>query len=144
MGAATILMTANMELPEQVRGLVADCPYSAPGDILRSVMISLKLPERFFYVLTKWSARIFGRFDLEEITAKDAVTESRIPILFIHGDDDRLVPCCMSQECYEACTSEKKMLLVKGAGHGLSFCVDEEGYEKEVIKFLKYVLEGEL
>ena len=143
MGAATILMSANMELPDQVKGMIADCPYSAPGDILRSVMRSLKLPDRFFYTLTKWSARIFGHFDLEEITAKEAVSESKIPILFIHGDDDRLVPCCMSQECYDACASHKELLFVKGAGHGLSFCVDAERYEREVMQFMNCVFKGE-
>lgn len=140
MGAATILMASNLELSDQVKGMIADCPYSAPGDILKAVIRSLKLPERFFYVLTRWSGKLFGKFDVEAITAKAAVAESKVPILFIHGDDDRLVPCCMSQECYEACSSEKRLLLVKGAGHGISFCVDAETYEKEVTDFMKKVL----
>jgi len=140
MGAATILMASNLNLPDNVKGIIADCPYSAPKDILKSVMKSLKLPAGFFYVLTKWSARIFGGLNLEEITAKEAVEESTVPILFVHGDDDRLVPCQMSQECYDACASEKRIVFVKDAGHGLSFCVDAKRYEKEVLEFMQRVL----
>ena len=135
MGAATVLMASNMMLPENVKGIVADCPYSAPKDILKSVMRSLKLPAGFFYGLTRWSAWIFGRLDIEEITAREAVAESRVPILFIHGDDDRFVPCSMSQECYDACSSDKKLVFVKNAGHGISYCVDGKLYEKEVLEF---------
>lgn len=140
MGAATILMASNMDLPDNVKGIIADCAYSAPKDILKSVMRSLNLPDGFFYLLTKWSAKIYGSLDIEEVTAKEAVSESKVPILFIHGDDDRFVPCSMSQECYDACASEKKLVFVKDAGHGLSYCVDAQLYEKEVLAFIKKVL----
>jgi len=140
MGAATVLMTSNLNLPENVKGIVADCPYSSPKAILCSVLKSLKLPAAVLYPLAKWSAAIYGRVNIEEASAKKAVEESNVPILFIHGDDDRFVPCCMSQECYDACRSEKRIIFVKDAGHGISYCVDGELYEKEVTAFIRKVL----
>ena len=92
------------------------------------------------YPLAKWSAAIYGKVSIEEASAKKAVEESNVPILFIHGDDDRFVPCCMSQECYDACQSEKRIVFVKDAGHGISYCVDRELYEKEVTSFIKKVI----
>lgn len=140
MGAATVLMAAGEDLPENVRCVVADCPFSSPKEIIQTVMRSLKLPVWLLYPLAKLSARIYGGFDLEETSATEALKKSKIPILFIHGDDDRFVPCHMGQACYDSCMSEKQMFLVKGAGHGLSHCVDAKGYAETVYGFLDRVL----
>jgi len=142
MGASTVLMASNLNLPENVKGIMADCPYSSPKAILCSVLRSLKLPAGVLYQLAKWSAKVYGRVNIEEASAKEAVTGSKVPILFIHGDDDRFVPCCMSQECYDACRSEKKIVFVKDAGHGISYCVDGKLYEKEVLEFMGKVLDS--
>ena len=140
MGAATVLMAAGEKLPENVRCVVADCPFSAPKEIIQTVIKSMKLPVGLLYPLAKWSAKVYGGFDLEETSITEAVKKSKIPILFIHGEDDRFVPCHMGQSCYEACVSEKQIFLVKGAGHGLSHCVDAEGYAGTVHGFLDKVL----
>ena len=59
----------------------------------------------------------------------EAVRKSTVPIIFIHGDTDAFVPHGMSIKLYEACVSEhKKMVTINGAGHGLAFPVDKEGY----------------
>lgn len=142
MGAATVLMASNLKLPENVKGIIADCPYSSPKEILRSVMRSLKLPAGLLYLFAKWGVGIYGRVNIEEVSAKEAVQESNVPILFIHGDDDRFVPCEMSKECYDSCKSEKRLVFVKDAGHGISYCVDGKLYEKEVAAFMGKVLEG--
>ena len=34
MGGATVVMASELELPENVKGIVADCPYSAPLDVI--------------------------------------------------------------------------------------------------------------
>jgi hypothetical protein len=41
----------------------------------------------------------------------------RVPLLLLHGTDDRLVPPSMSQVLYESATVPKKLLFVPGAGH---------------------------
>ena len=139
MGASTVLMAAGEELPPNVRCVVADCPFSSPKEIIQTVMRSLKLPVKLMYPLAKLSAKIYGGFDLEEISATEAVKKSKVPILFIHGDDDRFVPCRMGQACYDSCASDKQILLVKGAGHGLSHCVDAKSYADTVNTFLDKV-----
>ena len=140
MGAATVLMAVGEELPENVKGVIADSPFTAPGDIIRTVMKDYKLPVKLMYPLAKLSARIFGGFDLEETSAREAVKKSKIPILFIHGEDDRFVPCHMGKECYEGCPGKKRILTVEGAGHGLSHCVDAKRYEAAVDEFLDEVV----
>lgn len=140
MGAATVLMAADLKLPDNVKGIMADCPYSSPGNILRTVMKSLKLPVQCLYPFVALSARIFGRLDVESSSALKSVKNCRIPILFIHGGDDRFVPCSMSRECFEECKSRKKLVIVERAAHGISYCVDRVRYESEVKKFTEECL----
>lgn len=45
------------------------------------------------------------------------VPNLKMPVLFIHGTADLIVPAFMSQNLYAATLEPKKLLLVKGAGH---------------------------
>ena len=136
MGAATVLMAAGLELPENVRGILADCGYTSPSDIIRSVMASMHCP-RAIYPLLRLGGRLYGGFDIDSAGAEEALRRCRVPVLFVHGEDDRFVPCDMSRRNWAACASEKTLLTVPGAGHGLSYLVDEPGYEAALEEFLE-------
>ena len=56
-------------------------------------------------------------------------------MLFIHGSDDKFVPFEMTYENYKACAKAKRLLIVPGAGHGMSCYVEPESYEKAVRGF---------
>lgn len=140
MGAATVLMAGGLDLPSNVKGIFADCGYSSPKEILQTVAKQMGYPVKPTYFFVRWSARIFGGFDPEEASAVDAMKKCKVPVLIIHGDDDRFVPCQMSQDNYDACASEKELLIVKGAGHGLSYCVDAKSYEEAVQSFINKVM----
>jgi fermentation-respiration switch protein FrsA (DUF1100 family) len=142
MGASTVLMASELPLPKQVRGILGDCAFSAPKDILCTVAASQGLPKRLSYFLLKLSARLFGGFHLEEITAADALRRTKLPVILIHGEDDEYVPCEMSLKCFEACGGPVRLLTVPKAEHGMSFFIDEEGYTKAVSQFCKDVLHG--
>ena len=136
MGAATVLMASELELPENVKGIIADCGYSSPGAIVRNTAAGMGYPADILYHFAKLGARLLGRFDLEESSASEALAHYKIPVLFIHGEDDRFVPCRMTYENYQACASEKTLFTVPGAGHTLCYMVDNEGYRREVRRFL--------
>jgi len=143
MGAATVLMAAGLDLPSNVKGIMADCGFSSPKEILQEVIRKMKYPLRITYFFVRMSAKIFGHFDPEEASAVEALKNAKVPVLIIHGDDDRFVPCRMSRDNYDACASAKEILIVPGAGHGLSYCVDAKAYEKAVQDFMDRVLETE-
>ena len=85
---------------------------------------------------------LFGGFDLESASAVDALTRCKPPVLLIHGGDDRFVPCEMGQENYAHCAADnKKLLIVPGAGHGLSYMIDRKAYLDTLDAFIKSVLE---
>lgn len=136
MGAATVMMALAEKLPRQVVSALADCGYTAPKDIIKKVLRDIHLPPSVFYPIIKLGAKIFGRFDLEETSSVDGVKNCKIAIIFVHGEDDDFVPCDMSRALYDACRAPKKRLYtVKGAGHGLAFPVDKEGYYKALLDF---------
>lgn len=128
MGAATVLMAAGRKLPSNVVGVIADCGYSSPKEIIQIVIEKMGLPVKLAYPLVKAAARIYGGFKLEGYSPMEAVKNATVPIIFIHGLDDDFVPCQMSEKMYEACTSRKKLVTIPGAGHGLACLVDSEGY----------------
>ena len=139
MGASTVLMASSLPLPENVVGIIADCGYSSPEEIIREVLSHSHYPKKAAYALVRLGGRIWGGFDIESCTATDALTEAKVPVLFIHGDDDRFVPYEMSVKNHAACQSEKYFLSVAGAGHGLSYTIAPKEYKEAVIGFIERV-----
>lgn len=135
MGAATVVMAAGRPLPENVIGILADCGYSSAKAIIKNTIKEMKLPADLLYPFVKLGAKIYGHFDVEENPPIEAIKKCTKPVIFIHGEDDRFVPCYMSRELYDACTAPKRLLTVAGAGHGLSYMVDGEGYLKALDEF---------
>lgn len=136
MGAATVMMALNEELPENVIGALADCGYTSPKEIIKNVLRDMHLPVCLFYPLIKLGARLFGGFNLEETSALEGVKKCKIPIIFIHGSSDDFVPYEMSRTLYEMCESpHKKLVTVEGVGHGLAFPADKEGYYAALREF---------
>ena len=128
MGGSTVAMAAGEDLPKNVVCVMSDCGYTSAKEIMYEVIQKMHLPPRLLYPFVRLGAKWFGRFDLEETSPLEAVKRSKTPIVFIHGDADDFVPGRMSKELYEACASPKKMVLIPGAGHGLSYPVDKEAY----------------
>ena len=128
MGAATVLMAGGEELPRNVAGILADCGYTSPKEIICDVIRKMGLPPRLVYPFVKLGARIYGGFDLEENTPVEAVKRCKVPVIFFHGLEDDYVPWEMSRDNYEACAAPKKLVTVPGAGHGLSYPVAPEEY----------------
>lgn len=142
MGAATVLMSADLDLPVNVVGIFADCPYSAPMAIIKKVCnVDMHLPATLLTPFIKLGAKIFADFDLEESSAVSAVKKSRIPILIMHGESDDFVPCDMSREIWAANPEKVTLITIPDAGHGLAYMVNPTKYEEAAISFFKNVTE---
>ena len=69
--------------------------------------------------------------------------DNRVPVLFVHGKEDKFVPTWMSQKNYDACTSKKRLLMVENAGHGSSIFENQPLYEQTEKEFLADALGAE-
>ncbi len=141
MGAATVLMTAGMDLPENVKGIIADCPYDAPSNIIKKVLgTDMGMPVKYVYPLIRFGGMLYGKFNLNAASPVEAVKNSKLPILLIHGDDDRFVPYEMSCNIHKAAPGTIEFHTIKGAGHALNYATAPEEYEAIVHAFTEKVL----
>ncbi len=136
MGAATVMMAAGQPLPPQVRYVLADCGYTSPKEIISKVMRDMKLPPALLYPCATLGAKLFGHFNLNEDSPMEAMARCKVPVVFAHGDADDFVPYDMSVRLYEICTGRhKKLVTIKGAGHGLAFPVGRDEYVNALKEF---------
>ena len=135
MGATTVLLAAGQPLPPQVKGVLADCGYSTAAAIIKKVMRHMHLPANLLYPLVRLGAVLYGGFDPNRADATAAAARITVPTIFFHGDADDFVPHEMSQINYDACTAPKRLVITPGAGHGLCFPADVDGYVAAVREF---------
>ena len=135
MGASTVMMAAGKDLPDTVIGVLADCGYSSPRDIMKKVIRDMGLPPALSYPFVRLGAILFGGFDPDSDSPAQALRKSKVPVIFFHGEDDAFVPCEMSRINYEACASRKMLVTVPGAGHGLSYPIDPDRYLDSLREF---------
>ena len=141
MGAATVLMASELELPENVKCIMADSPYSAPSAIIEKVCADMHYPVALCRPFIHLGALFYGHFRLNACNARDAVSRAKVPILLLHGEDDHFVPCTMTNEIKAAGASRIEAVTFPGAGHGLSYIIDPLRYERAVYEFLASIPE---
>jgi len=141
MGASAVLLAADpaRRLPKQVKAVVADCPFTSAEAIMREVIRANGQSEELTYRLTEASARLFARIDLKKADVRRAVTRTSLPILLIHGEEDKYVPCRMSEILKEDNPEMVELHTFPKAGHARSYLADPKRYETLVGAYLKKV-----
>lgn len=136
MGAAVVLMAAGLPLPATVRGVIADCGYTSAREIILYTLMRRGYPAAAVWPFLRAGARLWGGFDPADVSAEDSLRRARVPVLFIHGEADPMVPCAMGRRNFAACASPKRIVTVPGAGHGFSFLTDPEKVRAAIDAFL--------
>lgn len=136
LGASTVLMTAGLDLPERVHGIMADCAFVSPNAVWKHVVQNnLHLPYGLYRATASEICKKKIQVGSEDYSCPEALKNCKVPVIFIHGTDDRFVPVTHTYENYKACASEKRLVVVPGADHALSYLVDKAGYEASVLSF---------
>lgn len=140
MGATTVLLACGLNLPENVKAVVADCGFTSPVAIIKRVARkSLKINASFFLPFLNLYCLLFGNFSIYNSNTVDILKETNIPIIFIHGKNDGFVPSSMSEEAYNINVTSRKLVLVENADHGLSYLTNKELVESELKGFLEKI-----
>lgn len=136
MGATTVLMAAGLDLPDNVHGIAGDCGFTSPQAIWKHVAnknLHLVYGLRGIMADTMFKERL--QMATDDYSTVEALRNSKTPVLLVHGTEDHFVPVEMTYENYSACTAPKKLFIVPGADHGMSYYTDKQGYEKTIKEF---------
>ncbi len=136
MGAAAVLMAAGSKNLKKVKCVVSDCAYTSLKDILYyRIRRMLHLPPGMVMCWLKPACKRKIGLSIDDASVLKQVEKCRVPIMFCHGDRDRFVPTDNALELYSAARVPKKLMLVHGAGHGVSAFVGGEKYWSRVFDF---------
>jgi fermentation-respiration switch protein FrsA (DUF1100 family) len=145
MGAATALLHAEQnESDRRVAFYIADSSYSEMEAMLaphaeKRLHLSGNIPFHYVWPYANAVAFIKSRFTFYEASPIRAVRKVTTPILFIHGESDKLVPAAMSQELYNATQGPRQIYTFPKADHVSSFYSDRARYRQVVISFLQSI-----
>lgn len=143
MGAAAALMiSGDEELSVNIDAVISDCAYTdAYAMFGEKIKDWFHLPAFPLVDTACLVLRMRGGYDLKDASAIDAVRNSRIQTLFIHGDMDEMISVQMSKDLYEAAGCPKELLIIEGAGHAQAHEKDPEAYFGVIRVFLEEIYE---
>lgn len=140
MGATTVLMASGLPLDQQVKGIIADCGFTSADESIKSVLKRDGIAVEPAFTVANRLFRSKTGYNYHDYSTLDAMEDNTLPVLFIHGSADKLVPCSMTIECYNACKAPKELLIIPDAGHAMSVFKDPETYHKALKGFVeKYI-----
>lgn len=137
MGATTVLMASGLDLPDSVRGIIADCGFLSPQDIWRHVA-NHNLHMYYGVLREKLADRQYRKkthLPSDGYSTLTAMERGRIPVLFIHGTADTFVPIEMTYRNYLACKAPKRLVVVPGATHAMSCLKDKDACHRAMADF---------
>lgn len=141
MGGATVMMTSGEDLPSNVKLTIEDCGYTSVWDIFSDEMKALfKLPDFPLLHTASVISTLRAGYNFREASSIKQLKNAKVPILFIHGGEDNFVHTDMIYKNYEACPTEKDIMVVDNAGHGQSYYYQPEAYKAKIYEFLNKYL----
>lgn len=144
MGAATALMHAELnESSKRVAFYIADSAYSDFEALLALQMeqrldISGLLP-KLLLQYANGAAYVNSRFTFHQASPIRSVRNITTPVLYLHGEADKLVPASMTLDLYRATKGPRQIYLFPQAEHVSAIFKDRYRYGRVVRNFVNFV-----
>ncbi len=133
MGCTSVLLSSTTGLPEEVTGIIADCGYSSARSIFAATAKrSFRIPPFPLLYIMELYCILFAKFSFQDADASEALKNNRIPVLFLHGEEDHFVVPENTLRNYEACAALKELVLIPNAGHASSYNENPLRYQAAV------------
>ena len=137
MGAATTLLAAALE-PKNLVAVVEDCGYTSAYEMFTAQVKKLfSLPEYPVMPCANLVCKLKTGVKISDAAPINVVDKIKVPVLFIHGDADKLVPFEMMEKLFDSCISTKEKFIVHGAGHADCKSTNPTAYFDKVFAFLE-------
>ncbi len=136
MGGASVCMASLLELPPNVRGIIADCPFGDPGDqFAYSMSLRTRVPPRpMMYFCSIWTGILAG-WKFSDVVKED-YAHARLPLLLLHGTADPTVPHYLSESIIAHYGGQKQYELFEDCAHVYAYMKDTPRYQRLVTQFL--------
>ena len=149
MGAATALLHAGLnESNKRVAFYVADSSYADFESLLAAQMnqrlhLPGNIPPQLLLPYANAVAYLRSRFTFGDASPIRVVQQVTTPVLYIHGEADRLVPASMSQQLFSATKGQRQIQLFPRADHVSSIFTDRSRYRTVVQGFARSIQEAQ-
>ncbi|SDH54008.1 hypothetical protein SAMN05192534_1073 [Alteribacillus persepolensis] len=145
MGAALALMASGEELPDEVKGIVADSGYTSVKEELAYQLKHLYgFPSFPLLNTASLITKIKHGYSFEEASSLEQVQHNTRPLLLIHGAEDELVPTDMVYRINEAAGGDVERWIVPEAAHIKAYDTDPDMYEMRLCSFLEKALHADI
>lgn len=137
MGAATVMLAAGRYEISGLTAVIEDCGYTSAYEMFTNQLgVIFGLPEFPIMTCVDIVSGIKTGVKVSDAAPLKAISSIKVPVMFIHGAADKLVPPSMMESLYNACHTPKKKFVVEGAGHGDAMTAAGKEYWKIVFSFL--------
>ncbi|MEL7140588.1 MAG: alpha/beta hydrolase [Cyanobacteria bacterium J06643_4] len=120
MGGAIALNLATQQ--PDAAGLIIQSSFTTMADAVKYKPIGKLLPVKL--LLT------------EKFNSLERIRNLQMPVLLLHGADDKSVPVRMSNELYNAAPEPKRQLIIAGANHNSIYQPGADSYLKAIEAFV--------
>ena len=137
MGAATVMLAAGDSEAPELAAVIEDCGYTSAYEMFTNQLgVIFGLPEFPIMTCVDIVSGMKTGVKVSDAAPINAIHNINVPVMFIHGTADKLVPFSMMEKLYNDCPADKTKFVVDGAGHGDSMKVAGKEYWKAVFSFL--------
>ncbi len=138
LGGTASLLTADKELPENVKGIIADSAYSDINALFKHNINEIySLPSFPTVEIGSLFNKLINGWSYKDIDLKSVVKNSKVPILYIQGGEDQVVPQEQINDLYDITYDENSdYILVPGATHCENHRFESEKYWSGVDLFI--------
>ncbi|UQS82022.1 alpha/beta hydrolase [Bombilactobacillus folatiphilus] len=134
MGAATVMYYLGLQVPHQVKFVVADCGYaSIKGELDHELKALFNLPSFPLVATANLYTKMLAHYDFYQADTAKTLKHNKLPLFIIHGTKDTFVPTKNARINYRNTHGPKKLWLVKGATHAQSYETQPEQYRHKVL-----------
>lgn len=138
MGASTVMMASELELPASVVGVIGDCGYNSAWDELAHCMKKwYHLPAFPVLHAVDGLCRRRAGYSLKDTTAAKALANSRLPLMLLHGTADTMVPVTNAAEIAATAPFLLEKVIVEGAEHGCSYLTEPARCDEALLRFVE-------
>ena len=139
MGATTVGYAAQNIKTDKVKALIMEAGFTCFYDELESSVGPIFMRQAALKYVYLMSKTVLG-VDIKQ-SVETSLKNNTIPVLFLHGDDDKDVSIEFTKRSYLACAGKKEMLTVEGAGHTLCYIAGGRPIQQKIRDFIDACIE---